>query len=88
MSEINLVLVEIDLVLHNLHKWMSSHNVEKDLVNQFDKAYLVPEPYGTTLIISAWNYPVSLLLEPLVGAIAAGIVALHSHTITYLYQTW
>ena len=73
MAELNLVLTDIGHALQNLQKWMSSHNVERDLLNQFDKAYLVAEPYGTALIVSAWNYPIGLLLEPLVGAIAAGI---------------
>jgi len=39
-------------------------------------AYIVPEPYGTVLIISPWNYPISLLLKPLIGAIAAGNASL------------
>ena len=73
MAELNLVLADIGRALQDLQKWMSSHNVERDLLNQFDKAYLVAEPYGTALIVSAWNYPIGLLLEPLVGAIAAGI---------------
>jgi len=34
--------------------------------------FLVPEPYGTTLIIGTWNYPFTLVLQPLIGAIAGG----------------
>ena len=34
--------------------------------------YLVPEPFGTTMIIGTWNYPFTLILQPLVGAIAGG----------------
>ena len=74
MSECSPVLADIGHALKSLQKWMSPHNVDRELINQFDKAYVVAEPYGTTLIISAWNYPMGLILEPLVGAIAAGIV--------------
>ena len=40
------------------------------------KGYIVREPLGCTLIVSPWNYPVQLLLNPLVGAISAGCTAL------------
>ena len=36
------------------------------------KSYVIPEPYGVTLIMSPWNYPFMLCVEPLIGAIAAG----------------
>lgn len=36
------------------------------------KSYIVKEPYGTVLIIGPFNYPFQLLIEPLIGAIAAG----------------
>jgi aldehyde dehydrogenase (NAD+) len=38
----------------------------------FGKCQLIKEPLGVVLIIGAWNYPFSLILRPLVGAIAAG----------------
>ena len=38
-----------------------------------DYPFIQHEPYGTVMIIGAWNYPVNLLLSPLVGAIAAGL---------------
>lgn len=41
-----------------------------------DKCYVQYDPYGVVLIFSAWNYPVQVLLCPLVGAIAAGNCAL------------
>ncbi|CAI8018448.1 Aldehyde dehydrogenase family 3 member A2, partial [Geodia barretti] len=72
MGEINLILTDISYALTNLQKWSSPRNAQKDLVHQFDKMYLMPEPYGTVLIIAPWNYPIGLLLEPLIGAIAAG----------------
>jgi aldehyde dehydrogenase (NAD+) len=72
MGEINLILTDISYALTNLQKWSSPRNAQKDLVHQFDKMYLMSEPYGTVLIIAPWNYPIGLLLEPLIGAIAAG----------------
>lgn len=46
--------------------------IRTGLVNQPGKSFILPEPYGTTLIIGAWNYPYQLTLSPLVAAIAAG----------------
>ncbi|KRX93653.1 Fatty aldehyde dehydrogenase [Trichinella pseudospiralis] len=48
------------------------HKVDKNLLQLLDKAYIVKEPLGVVLIMSAWNYPIHLLLLPLVGALAAG----------------
>ena len=72
MTELNLVTSDIDLALSNLSSWMSPDYVHKDLLNKFNSAYIVPEPYGVVLIISPWNFPLMLSLQPLVGAIAAG----------------
>lgn len=36
------------------------------------KSIIIPEPYGTVLVIAPWNYPLQLALSPLIGAIAAG----------------
>ena len=41
-----------------------------------DRAFIHYEPYGVTLIIGAWNYPVALVLGPLVAAITAGNCAI------------
>ena len=38
-----------------------------------DTCYIKPEPLGVVLIMGAWNYPVQLMMVPLIGAIAAGI---------------
>ena len=81
MGEINLVLSDISNTLQNLQKWASPHSAQKDLVHRFDKMYLLPEPYGTVLVVAPWNYPIGLLLEPLVGAIAAGL----QHTLYIVY---
>ncbi|XP_031797955.1 aldehyde dehydrogenase family 3 member B1-like isoform X2 [Sarcophilus harrisii] len=72
ISEIVLCEEEIQLALNNLHKWVKDEPVEKNLVTQLDSAFIRKEPYGVALIIAPWNYPLNLLLVPLVGAIAAG----------------
>ena len=68
-----MVLVDLSLAINNLDKWMAAQPVEKGLLHQFNSAYVKPEPYGMVLIMSPWNYPVMLSLQPLVGAIAAGM---------------
>lgn len=42
------------------------------LVNYPSRDYIIPEPYGTVLIISPWNYPFQLAMSPLIAAVAAG----------------
>ena len=74
MTELNLVLSDVSLAVSNVEKWMSPQHVAKDLVNRFNTAYIKPEPYGVVLIISPWNYPLLLSLQPLVGVIAAGML--------------
>ncbi|XP_050813107.1 aldehyde dehydrogenase family 3 member B1 [Gopherus flavomarginatus] len=72
LSEIILVKNEVNYALNNLSSWMKDEFVEKNLVTQLDTAFIRKEPYGVVLIIGAWNYPLNLILVPLVGAIAAG----------------
>ncbi|MFM9414183.1 aldehyde dehydrogenase [Peptococcus simiae] len=72
MTEIGLVIQEINHHLKSVDKWMKPvrHRVG---LNAFPgKAYTLAEPYGLVLILSPWNYPVNLTLMPLVGALAAG----------------
>lgn len=47
---------------------------------KLDDCFVRREPLGVVLIISAWNYPLQLILTPLIGAIAAGII--HPHRFT------
>eukprot|EP01120_Amphizonella_sp_Union-15-10_P006900 TRINITY_DN2284_c0_g2_i1.p1 TRINITY_DN2284_c0_g2~~TRINITY_DN2284_c0_g2_i1.p1 ORF type:complete len:518 (+),score=90.32 TRINITY_DN2284_c0_g2_i1:44-1555(+) len=68
----NQVLSEIQFALDNLDKWVLPKTHKIPLIVQPGSAYTIPEPYGVVLIISPWNYPISLCLKPLVGAIAAG----------------
>lgn len=71
-TEIGLVLAEITFSLKKLKKWMRPEKLKTNFLNFPSTSKLYREPYGVSLIISAWNYPFQLLIAPLVGAIAAG----------------
>lgn len=71
-TEIGIVLEEISFVLKRLKKWASPIKVNTALTHFGTKGYQYPEPYGSVLIISPWNYPFQLAISPLLGAIAAG----------------
>ncbi|XP_069471284.1 aldehyde dehydrogenase family 3 member A2-like isoform X2 [Ambystoma mexicanum] len=66
------VLQEVDSAIANLSKWTAPQPVQKNLLTLADDVYIHYEPLGVVLIIGAWNYPFVLLLQPLVGAMAAG----------------
>ncbi len=63
---------DVAFTLKNLSKWMKPQKVSSPLMVQPGKSKILSDPLGVVLIISPWNYPVQLLLSPLVGAIAAG----------------
>ena len=90
MSELNLVISDISLALNNINKWISPEYVAKDLLYKFSTAYTQVEPYGVVLVLSPWNYPLLLSLQPLVGVIAAGEqgntpMYLHMHICTHTH---
>ncbi|XP_042647554.1 aldehyde dehydrogenase family 3 member A2-like [Tyto alba] len=66
------VLGELALAMDKLPSWAAPQPVKKNLLTMRDEAYICPEPLGVVLIIGAWNYPFVLVMQPLVGAIAAG----------------
>ncbi len=72
MCEVGLTISEIDYISARLRRWARNKRVSTPIANFPAKSFTVQEPYGVTLIMSPWNYPVLLTLEPLVGAIAAG----------------
>lgn len=72
MTEIGMVLDEIRFHLAHLRRWGKTKKVKTPLAQFHAKSYVVPEPYGVALIMSPWNYPLQLCLEPLVGAISGG----------------
>lgn len=71
-SEVALIQEEIKYFLKNLPKLARPEKVKSSLTSFPAKSYIYREPYGICLIIGPWNYPVQLIFEPLVGAIAAG----------------
>jgi aldehyde dehydrogenase (NAD+) len=72
MSEIVHVYGEIHCARRSLREWMASKRVPSPFAYFPARSAVVPEPYGTVLCVSPWNYPFSLLFIPLVGALAAG----------------
>ena len=72
VTETGMVLAEINHALRHLKTWMAPENMRTNLANLPSSSYILKEPLGVTLIIGPWNYPVQLLLNPLVGALAAG----------------
>jgi aldehyde dehydrogenase (NAD+) len=71
-SETGLVVAEINYVLKDLRRWMKPKNVSTDLVNFPSKSVIYHDPLGVVLVIAPFNYPMQLLLKPLVGVIAGG----------------
>lgn len=75
MTEISIVLGEIDNFLENLRRWAAPSKKSTPLKMFPSRSMILTEPLGVALIMSPWNYPVQLVLNPLVGAIAAGCTA-------------
>jgi len=71
-TETGLILMEIRVALKNLRKWMRPSEARTNLLNFPSSGKILHDPLGVVLIIAPWNYPVQLLLMPLVGAIAGG----------------
>ncbi|MDJ0731645.1 MAG: aldehyde dehydrogenase [Crocosphaera sp.] len=76
LAEIRIVKKEIDNALKNLRKWVKSRYVSTPIEQFPATAFIQPQPKGVVLIISPWNYPFSLAIMPLIGAIAAGNCAI------------
>lgn len=75
MCEIGLVLSEITYMIHHIKKFAKEKKVATPLAQFHSRSFKKPCPYGQVLIISPWNYPFMLTIEPLVDAIAAGNIA-------------
>lgn len=76
LTEISIVLGEIKKHIKHVNSWSKKRYVKTPLKLFPSSTYLVQEPLGNSLIIAPWNYPVQLLLNPLVGAISAGCTAI------------
>ncbi len=75
MCEIGMVLEELSFMLRHLRRYTKERHVRTPLAQFYSHSYVKPEPYGTVLIMSPWNYPFLLTLGPLVDALAAGNTA-------------
>jgi aldehyde dehydrogenase (NAD+) len=75
-TETGLVLHELRSQIRNISKWARTKAVWTPLFAMPSRSMIVPEPYGEVFIISPWNYPFQLPMVPLIGAIAAGNVAM------------
>ena len=72
MCETGMVRSEISYMLRHIRKFAKERTVATPLAQFPSRSYCMPRPYGVSLIMSPWNYPFMLSVEPLVDAIAAG----------------
>ena len=89
--EIIAVKQEIKLAQKNLSNWMKTRQINVPVSLKPAQALVQPDPLGCILIIGPWNYPFSLTLQPLVGALAAGNTAVlkpseHAPTVSNLIK--
>ena len=71
-ADVGFVVAELGYTLKRLRRWMRPKRVHAPLVTKPASARIMREPLGVVLVIAPWNYPVHLLLAPMVGALAAG----------------
>ena len=76
MCEVGMTLSELSFVLSHVDRWAKRRRVLTPLAQFHAHSFTVHNPYGVVLIMSPWNYPFMLTMEPLIGALAAGNCAL------------
>ena len=76
LAEIYGVKAEASFAIKNINSWMKTKRVASPLAISFSKSWIKPEPKGNILIISPWNYPIMLCLNPLIAAVASGNTAI------------
>ena len=76
MCEVGLTLTEISYMIRHTRKFAREKTVYTPLAQFASRSYKKPSPYGNTLIMSPWNYPFLLTIDPLADAIAAGNTAI------------
>ena len=72
VTETGMVLTELNQAIKNIEHWTNPEQVPTNLLNLPSVSKIYNEPLGVVLIIGPWNYPFQLLINPLIGAIAAG----------------
>ncbi|MBQ3216159.1 MAG: aldehyde dehydrogenase [Oscillospiraceae bacterium] len=75
MCETGMVISELSYLISHVRRWAKEKRVATPLAQFHSRSYKKPTPYGVTLIMSPWNYPLLLTLDPLADAIAAGNTA-------------
>lgn len=75
MCEVGLVLSELSYMIKHTKRYAKEKTVITPLAQFASRSFVKPSPYGTVLIMSPWNYPFLLTIDPLVDAIAAGNTA-------------
>ena len=76
LTEISIVVQEIDKHINHLKRWARPKRVPTPLHLLPSKSRIIYEPLGIALILAPWNYPFQLLMNPLVGAISSGCCAM------------
>jgi len=71
-ADVGFLYADLGLTLKHLRAWTRPQRVRVPMIVQPARARIVQEPLGVALVIAPWNYPVQLLLAPMIGAIAAG----------------
>ncbi|MFZ4812218.1 MAG: aldehyde dehydrogenase family protein [Ilumatobacteraceae bacterium] len=71
-TEVGFIISDIDHTLAHLDSWMRPDRVPTPVTFQPGSSHIVPEPVGVACVIAPWNYPVQLLLIPMIAAISAG----------------
>ncbi len=72
LTDVILTTRDVDYTLKHMADWMRPERVSVPVVQQPASARVVREPLGVALVIAPWNYPIQLLLEPMIAALAAG----------------
>lgn len=75
MCEVGMVLSELTYMIRHTPAFAADRRVRTPLAQFAARSYIKPSPYGTVLIMSPWNYPLLLTLDPLIDALAAGNTA-------------
>ncbi|HIZ19688.1 MAG TPA: aldehyde dehydrogenase [Firmicutes bacterium] len=71
-TELGMVHEELTTAIRHVEKWAAPRKVPLSILHFPGSGWVQPEPYGVALIMSPWNYPVQLTLNPLIAAMAAG----------------
>lgn len=72
MTELGMIKEELHFHLRHLDGWCKSRRVPTPISQFPARSIRQPEPYGVTLVMAPWNYPLQLSLVPMIGALSAG----------------